>query len=181
MRYRTAFGRETMEIGDLLRSQYETGHRILKGVLADVPATLLNASAGQGTVGSIGSIYAHIVFAEDTLTSVFRGQPTLYEAGSWAERLRIPMPGAFQTAEWSAAVTIDPAVFDEYASAVFAATEKLAGSLTGADLERVVEGIMGNPAPAAMLVGNIGVIHISEHAGEIAAIKGVHGLKGLGF
>ena len=170
-----------MEIGDLLRGQYEQGHRILKGVLADVPADLLNVSRGQGTLGSIGSIYAHIVFAEDTLMSAFRGEPTLYEAGAWADRLGIPMPGAFQTPEWSAAVNLVPAVFDDYASAVFAATEQLAGSLTGSDLERMVEGIMGRPAPAVVLVGNVGVIHIAEHAGEIAALKGVRGLKGLGF
>jgi hypothetical protein len=170
-----------MEIGDLLRGQYEQGHRILKGVVADVPADLLNSSGGQGTVGSIGSIYAHIVFAEDTLMSAFRGEPTLYESGAWADRLGIPMPGAFQTPEWSAAVNLVPAVFDEYASAVFAATEQLAGSLTGPDLERTVEGIMGRPAPAVVLVGHVGVIHIAEHAGEIAALKGVRGLKGLSF
>lgn len=170
-----------MEIGQLLRSQYEQGHRILKGVVADLPPELWNSSEGQGTVGSIGSIYAHIAFAEDALTSAFHGEPTLYESGAWADRLGVSMPGAFQTAEWSAGVRLVPAVFDEYASAVFAATEDLVGSLTGADLDRMVEGLMGRPAPASLLIGNVGVIHISEHAGEIAALKGIRGLKGLGF
>lgn len=170
-----------MEIGQLLRSQYEQGHRILKGVVADLPPELWNSSEGQGTVGSIGSIYAHIAFAEDALTSAFRGEPTLYESGAWADRLSVSMPGAFQTAEWSAGVRLVPAVFEEYASAVFTATEDLVGSLTGADLDRMVEGLTGRPAPASLLIGNVGVIHISEHAGEIAALKGIRGLKGLGF
>lgn len=170
-----------MDIGQLLRSQYEQGHRMLKGVLADVPDDLWNTAEGQGTVGSIGSIYAHVAFAEDTLVSAFRGEPTLYESGEWADRLGVSMPGPFQTAEWSAGVRLVPAVFDEYASAVFAATEQLTGSLTGTDLDRMIEGLMGRPAPASVLIGNVGVIHITEHAGEIAALKGIRGLKGLGF
>jgi hypothetical protein len=71
--------------------------------------------------------------------------------------------------------------FEEYAAAVFARTEGLVGGMSEADMDRLVEGITPNTAPARMLIANIGLIHVNEHAGEIAALKGVHGLKGLGF
>jgi hypothetical protein len=30
-------------------------------------------------------------------------------------------------------------------------------------------------------LGGLGLVHLSAHAGEIAALKGVHGVKGLPF
>ncbi len=170
-----------MDIGTLLKGQYEQSHRLIKGIIADVPPELMNSRQGTGTVGSIGSIYAHIVMAEDTIMSKVRGEASTYESGSWAERLGIEMPGVSQTPDWAAAVTVGPADLDAYADTVFAKTEETVGRLSGADLERLVEGVMGQPVPALVFVGQVGVIHVNEHAGEIAALKGIRGLKGLGF
>ncbi len=37
------------------------------------------------------------------------------------------------------------------------------------------------PVPAIDYLATFGVVHVSEHAGEIAALKGVRGRKGLPF
>ena len=169
-----------MSIGELLKGQYEQSHRILKGVLADVPSGLMNQREGNGSAGSIGAIYAHIVLSQDNMMARVLDQPTIYESGGWAEKLGIENPGLFQTPEWSAGVTVNRQL-DEYAAEVFAKTEAALGSFTEEDLAKPMEGFGGQPVPAQMLVANIGVIHVNEHAGEIAALKGVHGLKGLGF
>ena len=53
--------------------------------------------------------------------------------------------------------------------------------LTPADLERKVDtGFIGEQT-IAFVLGNIGVWHVAEHNGEIAALKGAQGLKGLPF
>lgn len=169
-----------MTIGDILKGQYEQSHRILKGILADVPTGMLNEREGNGTAGSIGSIYAHIVLSQDNMMSRVLGEPTLYESRGWNEKLGIENPGVFQTPEWSAGVKVTKQ-FDEYANEVFARTEAALATFTEEDLAKPMEGFGGQPVPAQVFIANIGLIHVNEHAGEIAALKGVHGLKGLGF
>lgn len=169
-----------MSITELLQGQYRQSHQVFLSVVGDVPPELMNARDGHGTCGSIGSIFAHVAMSEDMIGSGLVGEPTLYESGNWAAKLGVPLPGIFQTPEWAAAVELK-AGFEEYAAAVFARTEAIVGGMSEADLDRLIEGITPNPAPARMFVANIGLIHVNEHAGEIAALKGVHGLKGLGF
>jgi hypothetical protein len=170
-----------LNIGEILKDQYAQGHSILQGVLADIEESLANKSEGMGTVGSIGSIYAHMVFTEDAIMAQGRGKPTIYESAGWAERIGLESPGLRQTAEWAASVKITLPLFHDYAKEVFSATEEFVASLTGEDLEREITGLGGRQIKLAVMVATVGTIHISEHTGEIAALKGVQGLKGLPF
>ncbi len=71
--------------------------------------------------------------------------------------------------------------FREYARAVYAATDAYVGGLSEAALERKVDtGFIGEQTVAFVLT-NIAAWHVAEHGGEIAALKGVQGLKGLPF
>jgi hypothetical protein len=71
--------------------------------------------------------------------------------------------------------------FREYAKAVYAATDAYVAGLGPADLERKVDtGFVGEQT-VGFVVGNILVWHVAEHNGEIAALKGAQGLKGLPF
>jgi hypothetical protein len=166
---------------ELLKNQYEQGHSILRDIAANIPPELVNQRDGHGTAGSLGSICAHVVMSEDSLISLVRGEPTLYERDGWSERVGIAMPGLFQTVQWSSGVSMDMATFEPYMQAVIARTEESIGGMSVADLEKMVEGGMGRPVPASMLVGTVGVIHMAEHSGELAALLGVHGHKGLQF
>ena len=170
-----------MNIGDILKDQYEQGHAILDGVLADIDTALVNQQTEPGTLGSIGSIYAHMVFTEDGIMSAAQGKTAMYESAGWDKRIGIQTPGLRQTAEWAEGVTLDLPLFKDYAKEVFAATEKYVASLSGDDLEREMTGVGGRQVKLAMMIGTVGTIHIAEHTGEIAAIKGMHGLKGLPF
>lgn len=169
-----------MEIGEFLRGQYEQSHQIFKSTVADVPPEILNRREGNGTVGSIGSIYAHAVMSQDAMMTNVLGEPLIYETGGWSEKLGIEHPGVFQNPEWSAGVHMAPG-FEAYAEAVFARTESRLATFTEADLAKEVPGFSGSTVPASMFIAKIGLIHINMHCGEIAALKGVHGLKGLGF
>ena len=71
--------------------------------------------------------------------------------------------------------------FREYAKAVYGATDAYIAALSDADLERKVHtGFIGEQT-VAFVVSNILGWHVAEHNGEIAALKGVQGLKGLPF
>jgi hypothetical protein len=71
--------------------------------------------------------------------------------------------------------------FREYATAVYAATDAYVSSLGPADLERKVDtGFVGEQT-VVFVLGNIVTWHVAEHNGEIGALKGAQGLKGLPF
>lgn len=170
-----------MNAGELLRAQYTQGHQLVAGVMSDVGPDVLNDASGLGTLGSISSILAHMVFTEDHFVSGFTGRAPMYTGAGWDSKLGIPMAGLQQTADWAKDVRMELAPFLEYAKEVWAATEAYVGGLSDADLEREVPGIGGRPVKLAMLAGVVGTIHVSQHMGEIAAIKGMRGLKGLAF
>jgi len=170
-----------MNVGELLRNQYSQGHQLVAGVMADVGPDVLNDATGLGTLGSIASIFAHMVFTEDLLVAGFTARPPLYSSAGWDAKLGVAIPGLQQSPEWAAGVRMELAPFMEYAKQVWAATEDYVGGLSEADLDREVPGIGGRMVKLAVLAGNVGTIHISSHMGEIAASKGVRGLKGLPF
>jgi len=75
---------------------------------------------------------------------------------------------------------MDLSTFQEYADAVFAATDAYVADLPDSELERKIQGAIGE-----YTVGwGIAILlcqHAAQHSGEIAALKGIQGLKGLPF
>ena len=86
------------------------------------------------------------------------------------------------TEEWSrAAKKMNLAAFREYAKAVYAATDAYVASLAEAELDRKLDtGFIGEQT-VAFVLSNVLAWHAAEHNGEIAALKGAFGLKGLPF
>jgi hypothetical protein len=92
----------------------------------------------------------------------------------------MPAPGGFSP-EWARGVKLNLAPFREYAKAVYAATDAYIAGLSDADLERKVQtGFVGEQT-VAFVMSSILAWHAAQHTGEIAALKGVQGLKGLPF
>lgn len=172
-----------MKTADVLQGQYQAAHGFLQQVMAGCPASVLNQQVPNATIGSIAAVYAHAIFSEDGIVSgMLQAKPPVYVSGGWAAKASVAMPEAGrQTPEWAATVAMDAKAFGEYAAAVTAATQAYVGSLSDADLERVVEtGFMGKQSVAAIL-GNLALWHMISHQGEIAALLGVQGQKGLPF
>ena len=106
-----------------------------------------------------------------------KGEDTVLNNDGWKERLGVSSV-APSVDEELAGMTIDLEVFREYAKAVGAATDEF---LTNATDEQLAKEIGRAKQPLITVLANIGVPHIAEHWGEIAALKGVQGLKGLPF
>jgi hypothetical protein len=170
-----------MNAQQAVRDQLNFWHGIGNSVLGDCGDTL-NSNVANAKVGSISSIYAHMVFAEDNIVNgMFQGKAPLFVEGGWEAKTGVKSPeGPMQNADWAAGVKMDLATFGEYAKAVFAQTDSYLANLSDADLERKVQGPIGETTVGWFLV-NILATHYPQHMGEIAALKGVQGLKGLPF
>ena len=155
------------------------GHRTLDLVLHDVTPEML-VWAPPGNALPIGIIYAHAVGLEDLyIQQMLQQQPLVWESGSWAARLRHDLPPN----QWNIQ-RVQPPDMDalrSYQSEVFAASLAYAGSLSGDELERRLEfpGRQWSMSIAQLLSVVVG--HTLGHAGEIAALKGVQGARGLPF
>jgi len=149
------------------------------GDLTDEVATRRISGAN---INPILPIYAHVVFGLDSMTNqVAAGGEPLLLSGNWAERTGIARPSFFQTPEWSEAqYRLDG--LRQYSDAVFASLNAYLDRATDADLDREFSSPLGGQqTTVGRFLGGLGIVHLSAHSGEIAALKGVQGLKGLPF
>ena len=167
----------------LIRDETKTAHDWFQGTLAGVTDEVAHWQPG-GQAHSIGSRYAHIVVSEDYMIhSVLKGSKPLF-ATSWAGKtgLENPQEAVSTSLEWAQNVKVNLDAMNEYAQAVYAATDEYLAGLEEDDLERVIDlgEAYGEWSQAAYLV-NFVLAHVRDIMGEISALKGVYGLKGYPF
>jgi len=119
-----------------------------------------------------------VLTGEDRLVqSVLQGKPSLWEAGRWYEQIgviNLPVRGDDWT-EVDLTSIQAPALF-AYEQVVEQATATYLRLLNDTDLEDQVEVYQQEQARADALFSII--IHNTSHAGEIAALKGLQGIRG---
>lgn len=164
-----------MKAQELLREQFKQMHQFMEMTIGDVSAEVLKKTDDAWTLNSIGAIYAHTVLSEDTMVNGMRGAATIVSQDGWAEKL-----GVKDASPGQKEMTIDLALFREYAKAVAESTDDYLANASEEEVSKEVESPMGKQAHLTFLA-NIGVTHVAGHWGEIAALKGVQGLKGLPF
>ena len=169
-----------MEAKDLLREQFQTMHQLMDMTIADCSPEVLEKKEDGWTINKIGSLYAHSFIAEDMMVNGMGkdGTPLLMSDG-WAQKLGIEKPNPYQD-EHLADLTIDLEALREYATAIAQSTEDFLANATDEQLNKEIEGPNGKQ-PFISFFSKIGLTHIAGHWGEIAALKGVQGLKGLPF
>ena len=170
-----------MNAQEAVRQQLGFWHGVAGQVLGDC-GDALNARVGDAKIGSLAAIYAHVVFGEDGIVNgMFQGKPLLFQEQGFDKKTGVAHPGGpFQNEDWANSVKMDLASFQEYAAAVFAQTDAYLAGLSDAEMDRKIPGPVGETTVGWMVV-NILATHFPQHLGEIAALKGVHGLKGLPF
>jgi hypothetical protein len=170
-----------MDVRALIQGQFDQAHQILAMTLADCDDATFRRRLPNANIESIATIYAHSLFAEDMMVNgMIRKQSPLYQSGAWAEKLGIKSAAPMPNIEWSTGVSAGLAQFAGYLAAVQKSTSDCIASLSDADLDREIDGPVGKQTIAAFLSGLI-IQHLAAHAGEIAALKGVQGKKGLPF
>ena len=164
-----------MELREYVQLQIARSRGLLDSALTDSPQALINQKGGEH-LNTIGAAYAHVIGGEDYfVNTAIGGKLRLWESEGWAEKLGMsPDIGR----NWGITIP-DLAAFQAYAAAVHAATDAYIGTVTAAELDRVVK-VFANERPIANVLTILSV-HTSGHAGEIATIKAALGLKGLPF
>lgn len=169
-----------MRTQDLLRAQYRQANGILEQVIDDCDDETLKHLPG-GNIGTIGSIYAHTVFDQDGMFQGAGRDGSIWQSGGWAEKTALGEMKGRQTEEWArAARDMNIAAVREYAQEVYAATDSYLEGLSDEELSEEIETFAGK-MPRAQFLGTTCLWHVSNHQGEIAALKGSLGLKGLPF
>jgi hypothetical protein len=150
-------------------------------VLGDTTDEQLNWTP-PGTANPIKAPLTHLIMSEDRfIQTIIQGKPTIWEAEGWGKRVGLAFDPSVGQAAWDAMVstplTLAPLL--DYMAAVRAATDAYITTLTTKELDRQVR-IMGQEWPVADVLALL-VVHVSGHIGEIAALKGMQGVKGLPF
>ncbi|MFN0095336.1 MAG: DinB family protein [Dehalococcoidia bacterium] len=144
--------------------------------LGGVDDALAN-QASPGNLATIARIYVHPWIALDEfMHTLSQGQPRLWESGGWAAMTG----GPADPEDWTTPIALRLDAFKEYRSAVIAAAQHFLTSAPDALLAKEVDTPLGR-MPVMTLVAGVGMLHLGEHIGDIATLKGVRGIQGLPF
>jgi hypothetical protein len=169
---------KNMDILEYIRHEVAGVRRSVNMTMKDMTPELFNA-ATPGTANSINATFVHFMNSEDVfIQKIILGKPTVWESGCWSEKTGIQkLPGIGE--DWSyfksAPIAIQPLL--DYQSAVWAATDSFLATLTPQELDHKVKFAGGGRTVAEMLL--LACSQSLNHVGEIAALKGVLGAKGL--
>jgi len=137
--------------------------------------------APPGTASPISAIFVHLLNGEDFFfQAVIRGKTKLWENGGWAEKTGVkdtPNFGGNWEAFKQMTLALEPVL--AYQRLVYAATDSYLDGLTPDELECKVKFAGGEHSVADMIIHT--TCHSLCHAGEIAALKGIQGVKGLPY
>jgi DinB superfamily len=165
-----------MDMLEYLRTSVKAVNEMVDNAMQDLTDDVVNFQPG-GTANTIAQLLAHVISGQDLLINdKIGGGRSLHETG-WAEKTGIPLerPLIWQRAGWE----LDLPGFDAYRTEVARSAESTFMSMKPADLDREVSWVRGPDRPLAMMTQAIFVNHGLGHCGEISAIKGIQGLKGL--
>lgn len=134
-----------------------------------------------GTISPISAILIHMLAGEDYfIQSVIQGKSPCWDVQEWGRKIGVTMPPA-QGRSWDEFKTfkIPVAPVLAYEQAICVATDNYLADLIMEELDRRVN-FAGKELPVAEVLMTL-VVHSASHAGEIAAVKGMQGIKGLPF
>lgn len=172
--------------GHDLAALLEHSHRYLDFRLAAATNEDLMRTFPGATIASPAHIYVHAVMTEDQAISRALGKEPLRLEAPYAEALP---PGVVVTPEWDSAGFFEPLVH-RYVAAVRSRGVAGLARLTPEDVARLVPfhrlvqrdgrwDVESLDIPLHFFLNDNVIMHTFEHAGEIAALRGVAGGEGI--
>lgn len=169
-----------MEIAEFVRQLYASLNQWMDVVMQDATEEQFNWTP-PGMANAISTTFLHMLNAEDLhIQTILQGKPRIWESSGWSEKIGLAAPPG-QGRHWkeARAQALDLATVTKYQQAVRAATDIYLKDLTREKLAKDIAFPGGSRSVAHVLTGLI--IHLANHAGEIAALKGIQGVTGLPF
>jgi hypothetical protein len=168
-----------MDAKEYLKTQVESMWYLQDSTCKDVGDDIL-MSTPPGTISPIGLIWLHLVNAQDNFVAIITGKASLWETGDWHEQFGIekaPDMGEDWDQYKAARLTVE--LLNKYNAAVRQHTKTVLDITSADSLDESVKFFSDSDPKAnvwALMVG-----HTMLHCGEIAALKGTLGRKGLPF
>lgn len=170
-----------METIAYIQQQIAGARRLFDAALQNTTDEQLNWRPPVDTVNPISVTALHVLGSEDIfIQQILLGQPRLWESEGWANKLGVAEPpgrGGGWDEVRNATISVEAVL--AYQAALRAATDTYLATLTAEALDRPVN-VMGGERPLATVLILL-AHHACSHAGEIATVKGMQGLKGLPF
>ena len=164
-----------MDALTLLRDQAAFAEKLMTDVFAPVTVDQAIWRPEGSTTNPIAVIFLHIYTSEDGMIARSLGKSPILETGAWSDRL-----GYESIHAWSPITDPDLASYRAYAGEVAAATKDYLTNLEPTALEQEVDSPRGRRTRVAGL-SLLLTTHKLTHSGEIAALLGCQGAKGLPF
>ncbi len=169
-----------MDVKSFILQQVAAAHRLSDTAISGVTQEQFNW-VPEGPLNPIKSAYLHAVASEDSfIQKIIMGKASLWDSGNWSAQIGLEMPpgprGGWEEAR-AATLAVSPVL--AYAEAVCEATNTYLATLTEDELDRSIS-LWGRESTVAVTLALL-VTHLAGHAGEIAAVKGMQGVKGLPF
>jgi len=170
-----------MDTLTLLKKLITSKNEFAEAVLGELTDESLNWTP-PGTANSIGVNLLHVAGGDDYfLQECIQQKPLVWSTGGWAEKIGLAIPPGGTPESWQIAKTthfpLEPVL--AYYRAVCAVTDNFFEQLTEVEIDRPVM-MFGQPSIVGEFLVMI-LMHDTGHLGEIAALKGVQGIKGLPF
>jgi uncharacterized damage-inducible protein DinB len=162
-----------------LQTQIESMRYMLNAALKSLSDDQLSW-APPGSLSSIGVIWLHMIAAEDSYISILSKQDKLWETEGWNVTFGLeqyPNIGEDWDAYEQAELTV--ADLQAYTQAVHQHTDAHLAAITDDVLDEKIKFFTESDPKAALWA--LLVTHALQHTGEIVAIKGMQGGKGLPF
>ncbi len=167
-----------MDAKEFIQLQFAAMRKQSEAVLNAITNEQFNWSP-PGTGNSISATFLHMLSSEDrAFQAQIQGKPRLWETEQWAGKIGLE-EGPLSGQNWDPAKAKNLTLLSllGYEQSVRAATEAYLAQLTPQELDRKIT-INGQERRVAEVISGT-VIHNSIHTGEIAATKGMMGIKGL--
>jgi hypothetical protein len=169
-----------MDVKDYIQLQFAGARRTVDAVMGGTTDEQFNW-APPGMANSMRTTFVHMLGTEDGLLhGMLLGQPTVWDAQGWSEKVglaALPIGGHGWDEVKNATLALAPVL--DYQQAVRAATDAYLATVTAEELDRKIT-FMGSERSVAEVLAMLGN-HTASHAGDMAAIKGIQGVKGLPF
>lgn len=173
-----------MSTTDFIRGGLRQLHNSYDESIHDLTEEQLHWRANEHG-SSAAFILWHYVRTEDNIIQyVLQGKPTTWIEGGWDAKfgLHRTAQGTGMSLEDAQGLRInDKAGFEAYMRAVWAATDAYLASVTDEKLQEKTTVKPLGEMPVQNAIGNMCLTHGFTHLGEIAHIRGLLGLKGMGW
>lgn len=167
-----------MEAIEFVRLEFGRLRRQVDAVLTDLTVEQFNWNP-PGTSNSVRAALIHLIATEDYyVQKIVLGAARVWDREGWADKIGLSAPPSASRG-WDEihAAKLELAPVLAYDQSVRAASAAYVDTLTPAELDRLVH-LYERERPVAEVLIRL-FIHSAVHAGEIAAIRGLQGVKGL--